>query len=150
MGKMLVLYHSQEYGNTAEMAKAVAVGAESAGAAVTLINTNEQRMDVEQYRTFDAVALGSPDYYSYIAGTLKTFLDDWYIARQSNPQGLEGKFYGLFYSHGGGGAVRKPLEELFRGMGTKVGETIGSHGRPDEATLDRCRKLGRMLAERVG
>jgi NAD(P)H dehydrogenase (quinone) len=149
MGSVLVLYHSQEYGNTTEMAKAVAAGAQAMGAAVTLINTNERRMDIELYRTFDAVALGSPDYYSYIAGTLKTFLDDWYIARQSNSEGLEGKFYGLFYSHGGGGAVRRPLEELFRGLGMKVGETVGSRGRPDEATLDKCRKLGRLLAERV-
>lgn len=149
MGSVLVLYHSQEHGNTAAMARAVAEGAQAAGADVTLINTNEQRMDIDLYRTFDAVAVGSPDYYSYIAGTLKTFLDDWYIAKQSNPQGLEGKPYALFCSHGGGGAVRKPLEELFRGLGTKVGETIASRGWPNEATLEKCRQLGRMLAERV-
>lgn len=149
MASILVLYHSQEYGNTAAMAQAVAEGAQAAGARVTLINTNEQRMDIDLYRTFDAVAFGSPDYYSYIAGTLKTFLDDWYIARQSNPQGLEGKPYGLFYSHGGSGAVREPLERLFAMMGTKVGETVRSRGRPDETVLEKCRELGRMLAERV-
>ena len=147
MASVLVLYHSQEYGNTAEMARAVAGGAQDAGAAVTLINTNEKRMDVEQYRTFDAVAFGSPDYFSYIAGTLKVFLDDWTIAKKSNPQGLEGKPYALFYSHGGGGAVRRVLEELFGMMGSKVGETVGSYGKPNEATLEKCRKLGRRLAE---
>ena len=147
MASVLVLYHSQEYGNTAEMARAVAAGAQDAGAEVTLINTNEKRMDVEQYRAFDAVAFGSPDYFSYLAGTLKTFLDDWYIARKSNPNGLEGKPYALFYSHGGGGAVRGPLEELFRPMGSKAGETVGSYGRPNQATLEKCRKLGRLLAE---
>jgi len=149
MASVLVLYHSQEYGNTAEMARAVAAGAQGAGAAVTLTNTNETRMDVEQYRTFDAVAFGSPDYFSYIAGTLKVFLDDWYIAKKSNPQGLEGKSYVLFYSHGGGGAVRRVLEELFGMMGSKVGETVGSCGKPNEATLEKCRKLGRLLAESV-
>jgi len=149
MASVLVLYHSQEYGNTAEMARAVAAGAQDAGAAVTLINTNEKRMDVEQYRTFDAVAFGSPDYFSYIAGTLKVFLDDWTIAKKSNPQGLEGKPYVLFYSHGGGGAVRRVLEELFGMMGSQVGETIGSYGKPNEATLEKCRKLGRLLAESV-
>ena len=149
MASVLVLYHSQEYGNTAEMARAVAAGVQGAGAAVTLINTNEKRMDVEQYRTFDAVAFGSPDYFSYIAGTLKVFLDDWTIAKKSNPQGLEGKPYVLFYSHGGGGAVRRVLEELFGMMGSQVGETIGSYGKPNEATLEKCRKLGRLLAESV-
>jgi len=147
MGSLLVLYHSQEYGNTGDMAEAIAEGARTAGADVTLVNTNEQRLDIEQYRRFDAVAFGSPDYYSYIAGGMKTFLDDWYIAQKSNSQGLKGKPYGLFYSHGGGGAVRRPIEELFSRMGTKVGETVASRGRPNSAVLEACRELGRQLAD---
>jgi flavorubredoxin len=147
MKTILVLYHSQEYGNTAAMAVAVGEGARAAGAEVTLVNTNEQRLDMEQYRHFDAVAFGSPDYYSYIAGGLKMFVDDWYIARKSNRQGLEGKPYGLFYSHGGGGSVRGPLEELFRQMGSKVGKTIESYGRPNETVLKACREIGHQLAQ---
>jgi len=131
------------------MAEAVGEGARDAGAEVTLVNTNEKRLDIEQYRPFDAVAFGSPDYYSYIAGGLKVFLDDWFIARKSNPQGLEGKPYGLFYSHGGGGAARGPLEELFGRMGSQVSQTVESRGRPDDAVLAACRELGRQLAEVV-
>jgi flavorubredoxin len=149
MGSLLVLYHSQEYGNTEAMAEAVGEGARAAGAEVTLVNTNEQRLDIEQYRRFDAVAFGSPDYYSYIAGGMKTFLDDWYIARKSNRQGLEDKPYGLFYSHGGGGRVRGPLEELFGRMGTKVGKTLESYGRPNDAVRKACRELGQQLADVV-
>ena len=149
MGSILVLYHSQQYGNTAAMAEAVGEGARAAGAEVTLVNTNEKRLDIEQYRPFDAVAFGSPDYYSYIAGGLKVFLDDWFIARKSNRQGLEGKPYGLFYSHGGGGAARRPLEELFGRMGSQVGQTVESRGRPNDAVLAACRELGRQLAEVV-
>jgi len=146
MGSLLVLYHSQEYGNTAAMAEAVGEGARAAGAEVTLVNTNEQRLDIERYRRFDAVALGSPDYFSYIAGGLKVFVDDWYIARRSNRQGLENKPYGLFYSHGGGGRVRGPLQELFSRMGSQVGETVESYGRPNDTVLRACRELGRQLA----
>jgi multimeric flavodoxin WrbA len=146
MRSLLVLYHSQEYGNTAAMAEAVGEGARAAGAEVTLVNTNEQRLDIEQYRRFDVVAFGSPDYFSYIAGGLKVFLDDWYIARRSNRRGLESKPYGLFYSHGGGGRVRGPLQELFSRMGTQVGETVGSYGRPNDTVLRACRQLGRRLA----
>jgi len=149
MGSILVLYHSQEYGNTAAMAAAVAEGARAAGAEVTSVNTNEKRLDPEQYRRFDAVAFGSPDYFSYIAGGLKVFLDDWYIARKSKRQGLEDKPYGLFYSHGGGGAARRPLEELFSRMGSKVGQTVASRGRPNDAVMAACRELGRQLAEIV-
>jgi NAD(P)H dehydrogenase (quinone) len=147
MGSLLILYHSQEYGNTAAMAEAIGEGARVAGAEVTLVNTNEKRLDVEQYRRFDAVAFGSPDYYSYIAGGLKVFVDDWYIAGKSNRQGLEDKPYGLFYSHGGGGAVRGPFEELFSRMGSQVGKTIESYLRPNDTVLAACRELGRQLAD---
>jgi NAD(P)H dehydrogenase (quinone) len=146
MGSILVLFHSQEVGNTAAMADAVAEGAREAGAKVTLVNTNEKRLDIEKYRTFDGAAFGSPDYYSYIAGGLKMFLDDWYIVKQTNPKDLEKKPYALFYSHGGGGAVRGPLEELFSRMGEKVGETIESRGKPNKTTLEACRALGAQLA----
>jgi flavorubredoxin len=149
MGSILVLYHSQEYGNTAAMAQAVGEGARTAGADVTLVNTNEQRLDIELYRSFDAVAFGSPDYYSYVAGGLKVFVDDWYIARKSNRWGLENKPYGLFYSHGGGGRVRGPFQQLFSRMGSHVGETIESYGRPNDVVLEACRELGRQLADVV-
>ena len=147
MGSILVLYHSQEYGNTAAMAEAIGQGARTAGTEVTLVNTNEKRLDIEQYRHFDAVAFGSPDYWGYIAGGLKVFMDDWYIARKSNRQGLEDKPYGLFYSHGGGGAVHGPLEKLFSRTGSKIGETIESYGRPNNIVLEACRELGRQLAD---
>lgn len=149
MGSVLILYHSQEYGNTAAMAQAVGEGARTAGVDVTLINTNEQRLDLEQYRHFDAVAFGSPDYWSYIAGGLKVFIDDWYIACKSNRRGLENKPYGLFYSHGGGGAVRRPFQELFGRMGSQVGEIIESYGRPNDTVLQACRQLGRQLAHAI-
>lgn len=150
MGTILVLYHSQEYGNTAAMARAIGEGARTAGADVTLVNTNEHRLDLDRYRGFDAVAFGSPDYWSYIAGGLKIFIDDWYIARRSGLRGLENKPFGLFYSHGGGGEVRGPLEELFGPMGRQVGQTIESYGRPNNTVLEACRELGRQLAEAVG
>ena len=149
MRTVLVLYHSQEFGNTNAMAQAVAEGAQAAGAEVTLVNTNEVRLDIEKYRRFDAVAFGSPDYWSYIAGGLKVFLDDWYMAWKSNRRDLENKPFGLFYSHGGGGAVRGPFEKLFDRMGTKYGETIESFGRPNDTVLTTCRELGQQLAKAI-
>jgi multimeric flavodoxin WrbA len=151
MAKVLVLFHSQECGNTAAMAEAVAEGAREAGAEVTLVNTNERRMDIDAYRAFDAVAFGSPDYYSYIAGGLKMFLDDWYIAKQSDETGLTGKPFGLFYSHGGGGGVRAVMEKLFAsGVGTKVGKTVESKGKPTAAVVAACKELGKQVAQAVG
>jgi multimeric flavodoxin WrbA len=146
MASVLVLYHSQEHGNTRLMAEAIAEGAKSAGATVKLFNTNEGRLDMEAFRAADTVAFGSPDYFSYIAGGLKVFLDDWFIAKGANPARLAGKSYGLFYSHGGGGAVRGPMMKLFGGIGTLVGDVIESNGKPGEKVLDACRALGKRLA----
>lgn len=150
MAAILILYHSQQYGNTAKMAEAVAEGVEAAGAEASLYNTNDARFDVSLYRAFDAAAFGTPDYYSYFAGTLKVFLDDWYLAKCDDPTGLTGKPIALFYSHGGGGAARRPFEQLFSRMGTPVGEIVESNGAPSASVLAACRALGRQLAEAVG
>ncbi|MEJ5310923.1 MAG: flavodoxin domain-containing protein [Anaerolineae bacterium] len=146
MNSLLVLYHSQEYGNTALMAEAVAEGARSAGADVTLLNANERRITMDEYRAFDAVAFGTPDYFSYFAGTLKVFLDDWYLGKKTNPARLSNKPYALFLSHGGGGRAQRPFEDLFKQMGTKVGNTVVSAGRPTPPILEACRALGQQLA----
>ena len=78
MGKIGVIYHSQQYGNTKILADALAEGAREAGAEVNLINTNERRVTEEEFLATDAVAIGTPDYFSYVAGTIKTFFDDLY------------------------------------------------------------------------
>jgi NAD(P)H dehydrogenase (quinone) len=144
MVKALVLYHSQQYGNTEKMAKAVAEGL--TGCEVTLHNTNTQRYPIEEYGTYDLVAFGTPDYFSYMAGTMKTFLDDWYLHR--NQPGYKGKPYGLFMSHGGGGRAKETLS-VFSHLGTLVGQTITSSGSPSEAVLRQCKELGAELAKRA-
>ena len=64
---------------------------------------------------------------------------------------MEEKPYGLFYSHGGGGSVREPFEELFKRMriGSKIGKTIESYGSPNNKVLEACRELGQQLAENM-
>ena len=147
MGSILVLYHSQQYGNTEKMARAVAAGARSRGADITVHNANDGRFDIERYRDFDAIAFGTPDYYGYVAGTLKVFLDDWYIAKSVDETGMVDKPVGLFYSHGGGGAVKGVFEKLFGRLGYQVGRSVESLRAPSALILDQCRELGRQLAE---
>jgi len=150
MTKALVLYHSQEFGNTAAMAEAVADGLRDAGCEVDMFNTNEGRFDVTRLPQYDCAAFGSPDYYSYIAGTMKTFMDDHYIQDvRKGLQGLKEKPYALFYSHGGGGRVIDAMQRIFQRVGTLVGEPVDSKGTPDAQTVDKCKALGRKLAEAV-
>jgi multimeric flavodoxin WrbA len=148
MAKALVLFHSQEFGNTAPMAKAVAEGLREAGCEVDLFNTNDGRYDIAQFPQYDCVAFGSPDYYSYVAGQLKQFMDDHYIADvRKGMQGLKDKPYALFYSHGGGGKVRDAMVGLFKRVGTQVGQAVGARGAPNARVLEQCQVLGKALAE---
>jgi multimeric flavodoxin WrbA len=147
MAKVLVLYHSQQHGNVERMAKALAKGAQDAGAKVTAVNVNNSRYDIKDYRQYDAVAVGSPDYFSYIAGTLKTFLDDWYLAKLDNPTGLTDKPLALFMSYKEAGRARQPLEMLFSRLGEQVGSIVDCDGEPDEWVDYACWDLGRKLAE---
>lgn len=148
MAKALVLYHSQEFGNTKVMAEAVAEGLKAAGCQVDLFNTNEGRFDVTRFPQYDCAAFGSPDYYSYIAGGLKTFMDDHYIHDvRKELKGLKGKPYAIFYSHGGGGKVRDVMVNIFKRVGTQVGKPVGSQGKPTSQALEECKALGKALAE---
>ncbi len=141
--KALVLFHSQQYGNTGKMAEAVAEGLREAGCTVSVHNANEERYPITEYPEYDMISIGTPDYFSYMAGTLKTFLDDWYIQR--NKPGYTGKPYGLFLSHGGGGRAVDSLS-LFSRLGDQVGEAVISSGSPSQRVLDDCRELGKKLA----
>ncbi len=149
MVKALVLYHSQEFGNTEAMAQAVAEGLKTAECDVDLFNTNEGRFDVTTFPQYDCVAFGSPDYFSYVAGGLKTFMDDHYVHDvRKGLKGLKGKPYVLFYSHGGGGKVKSAMLNLFKRVGTIVGEPVESYGKPSQHVLEECKALGRKLAKK--
>lgn len=150
MVKALVLYHSQEFGNTGFMAEAVAEGLRSSGCDVDLFNTDEGRYDITLFPQYDCVAIGSPDYYSYIAGGIKTFMDDHYIYDvRKGLEGLKDKPYVLFYSHGGGGRVIDTMQRIFQRIGTLIGEPVGSRGKPDTEALELCKTLGKKLAGAV-
>ncbi len=146
MKKIIVIYHSQQYGNTKILAEAVAEGVRDAGGKVNLINTNEHRVTLEEFLAADGVAIGTPDYFSYVAGTIKTFFDDMYLWDQAG-KSVKGKRAVLFCSHGGGGKVREALKPLADRFFQQLGETVSS-GRPitDDAKK-KCHALGKELVK---
>lgn len=146
MGKVLVVYHTLS-GNTAAMAEAVAEGARAAGAQVVVKGALEATL--EDLLGCDAVALGSADYFSYIAGALKDFFDRTYYPSKGK---LDGKPYGAFVTAGGpGDKVADCVDKFASHFGLrKVGSTVVAAGKPAPEILDRCRALGRQLAAEAG
>ena len=148
MAKIIVVYHSQQYGKTKEIADAIADGAREAGAEVEIFNTNERRVSLNDLMAADAVAIGTPDYYSYVAGTIKTFFDDLYLWDKAG-KAVIGKPAALFYSHGGGGLVKQSLEKFGLRFFKQVGETIERGPANAEEAQKKGRTLGKELAQKV-
>ncbi len=146
MRKIIVIYHSQQYGNTKILAEALAEGAREAGAEISLINTNERRLTLEEFLATDAVAIGTPDYFSYVAGTIKTFFDDIYLWDQSGKP-VKGKPAVLFFSCGGDGKVKQPLESLAQRFFQQVGETVGCERPISDEAKKKCLALGKELVK---
>ena len=146
--QILVIYHSQEFGNTEACAKLVAEGIRKAGdIAVTMVNTNRtQRVDMEQLAGCDGVALGSPDYGSYVAGTVKQIFDDIYVAKKAGTL-VGSKPCVLFMTHGGGGRGADALKQLARNWEILC-EPFLCHGAPEESCSEAA-DLGQALGSAV-
>jgi multimeric flavodoxin WrbA len=144
MGRIIVIYHSQQYGSTKILAEALAEGAREAKVEVKLVNTNERRVTLEEFMAADAVAIGTPDYFSYVAGTIKTFFDDMYLWDQAGKP-VKGKSAVLFFSCGGGGKVKGPLESLAHRFFQQVGETVRCDRPISNESKKRCLVLGKEL-----
>ncbi len=145
MIKVLVIYHSQT-GNTEKMAKAVAEGARRvSGTEVILKKAAEATL--EDLIGSSGIAIGSPDYFSYMAGTIKDFFDRTFYPSQSK---VTGKSAVLFASGGEGG--KPALESLKRICGSFKFKQIGEitvTGRPSSEEIAKCKKLGEQLAYAV-
>ena len=148
MAKVIVVYHSQQFGDTKTLAEAFAEGVRETGAEVEIFSTNERRITLDEFLAADGIALGTPDYFSYIAGTIKTFFDDIYLWDKSG-ESVKGKPAALFFSHGGGGRGREPFENLAGKFFEQVGETVESKSPTSDEAMKRCRALGKELVKKL-
>ena len=145
--KIVIVYHSQQSGNTKAAAELIAKGVREAGGfEVVLSNTNDGRVDPKVLEGCAGAAFGTPDYFSYPAGGMKMFIDDWLFAKQAGNEGVGGMPVALFITHGGGGKAQKPHEELFGRIGPQAGQTLSIRNRPQGKDAEACVALGRELA----
>lgn len=92
-----------------------------------------------------ALLLGTPENFGYMAGALKDFLDRTYYPAEGRTLALP---YALIVSAGndGSGAVRA-VERIATGYGwNRVAEALIVKGEPDDAALARAAECGQTLA----
>jgi len=144
MANVLVVYHSLA-GHTKQMAESVAAGARQvAGTTVVLRPGLEATLD--DLLACDGIALGSPDYFSYMAGGVKDFLDRTYYPSQGK---VAGKPAVTFASAGGPPTVvLGVLDQALKWFKLKkAAESVGVSGQITPGVLVECEALGRKLAE---
>ena len=143
MKNWLIIYHSQT-GNTEAMAKAISEGASSAGAQVIL----KRAVDAidKDLLECDAIAIGTPNYFGYMAGLVKDFFDRaWPTIREK----VADKPYVIFGSYGGGGRQAvDTVESICNRLGMKrISEGIIVQRQPSAENLNDCKELGKQLAQ---
>lgn len=141
MSKVAVVFWSGT-GNTEQMAEAVAEGAKSAGAEVTLANVND--FDSSSVADFDGIAFGCPAMGAEV-------LEDSEFEPVFNEceSALNGKSIALFGSYGWGDGewMRKWQDRVTENGGILLGEGITANNTPDDDTLVLCRALGKAAAQ---
>jgi len=158
--KVLVAYHSVT-GNTEKMARGVADGArEVPGTSAVMKRVGQVTRD--DLFSADALVVGSPVYWSNMAGEVKTFFDDWQRKFGVFPELKMRDKVGAAFATGGqvsGGKELTMLSILAAMLGNQMivvsgGGAFGASattegGSPgiDDAELAVARSLGRRVAE---
>lgn len=151
---VLIVYDSKT-GNTEKMAFAVAEGVRAIRGADAVVKKTDKTTN-EDLLEADGIVVGSPTYYGQMSEKTKAMFD-----RSVGVHGkLEGKVGGAFTSSGGiaSGAettIISILEAmLVHGMIIKGRASSGHYGaaavgEPKERDLERCKELGKMMANLV-
>jgi multimeric flavodoxin WrbA len=141
VASVLIVYHSLS-GNTKAAAEAVAEGAKAGGADPVL--KDGLQAGPEDLRACDAIAIGTPDYFSYMAGGLKDFFDRSFYPTQGQ---VVDKPCGIFVTHGGGGKAVESVKSICATFRFKVvAEPVLVQNRPDKAAAAQLKALGKTLA----
>ncbi|HOI53789.1 MAG TPA: NAD(P)H-dependent oxidoreductase [Phycisphaerae bacterium] len=139
MAEVIVLFDSRG-GNTRAVAECIAEGAAMVpGVTARLMAAAD--LDVASLAAAQAIAVGSPNYFSYMSGHVKTFFDLTY-----RNAAFKGKPFVAFSTHAGGGGICAVIEKLATSVGmAQVTDGIDILNAPAGNQLKECRKLGQQL-----
>lgn len=150
MKKILIVYYSQS-GIVREMAYAIKKGIEKDGSFEVIIKTAEQA-NRDDLLNASGIAIGTPDYFDYMAGTVKDFFDRTFYSVQSRIRGsLTANLPCVFFVSGGtGGApALESLKKISTSFRFKIIDHVTSGSQLTEDVINRCESLGKKLTEEI-
>jgi len=128
------------------MAESVARGAGSIEG-VTVVLKRASEVGLLDLLECDGLAIGSPEYFGYMAGMVKDFFDRTYDEARGRKEVFK-KPYVLFISAGndGRGALSN-IERVCTGYQfKKIYDPVVARGEIDREILTRCDELGKTIA----
>ncbi len=148
----ILIIFSSRGGHTEEVARAMADGAKGAGNGnvdVIVKRARETgRADIEKA---SALAFGSPTYFSYMSGELKTLFDEALPYKNA----FEGK-PAIAFATGNGGQLKciqsiEGILEFFHASFVQKSDILSAglavQGKPDEGALGQARAIGKKVGD---
>ncbi len=143
MAKILIVYHSQS-GNTKTAAEVVSEAANRISGIEVMIKKG-LNATAEDLLSCDAIAIGTPDYFSYMAGGLKDFFDRTFYPTQG---AVTNKPCVIFVTHGGGGRAVESVKNICGSFKfSLIAPQVLVLSSPDEEATIELAKLGELVAE---
>ena len=142
MPKMLILYYSRT-GNTRKMAEAVAEGASTVQGVEVELNYH---IAPEALGNYDAILIGIPTYHHDMPADMKNLFEEAAVKNVN----LKGKIGAAFGSYGWSGEAPRMIIEIIKKFEMDATEPpLLAKYAHDQANLEKCRELGRKVAERL-
>jgi NAD(P)H dehydrogenase (quinone) len=161
--RVLIAYYSAT-GNTEKMAQGVAEGARSVADTKVFLKRVDEVTPDELFSS-DAVIVGSPVYWTNMAGPVKTFFDNWQLKFGVFPEFKMRDKVGAAFVTGGQVSSGKEMtmlsilaamlgnQMIVVGGGGAFGASATAEGDSpgiDEKELESARQLGKRVAEVAG
>jgi multimeric flavodoxin WrbA len=148
MGDILIIFHSQT-GSTERLAKAVAQGVNGTTNARAVLK-RAAHVVAQDLRDCSAVVICSPEYFGYMAGSVKDLFDRTYEELKDDPTVYKKPFCIVIKAGNDGSFALTHIERICKAYRfKKVQKPIVCKGAITEEVLTRCVELGSTVAEGV-
>jgi len=147
---VLIVYHSHS-GIVEKMAFAVKKGIEK-NKELQVEMKKAQDATWEDIKKASGLAVGTPDYFDYMAGTVKDFFDRTFYPSQSKVKGsLTANIPCVFFVSGGTGGepAVKSLKKIGQVFRFNIIDYVAGGREFDEDFLLKCEKLGGKLGDNI-